>query len=443
MRHDLGTTSAVFRVFNNSSGPEASQVSSVQTELIVPLGSIAGRDPHIAYAGDALLRAPGAGEDIYFAKKRDFYHEKISRSHFIVNLDDEGLPRISDLGSEHGTKLQSQGSESKVSLIPGFSYLLHEGDKLWLAQEENRFYEFIGLRQGAYVRMSRCLLTENRLHESPYWDWMHIVPGQTWHSSALVDADGVPIHAEGSFQIRIEPRGDMRGDNVYRAVVDYSASSSRPRRIFEQGPGSKLYATDYGALSQESDAKGYRVAYELMLPGESDAKTKGATLRFLRPQYLQILAKIDPQGWPREVLIGFNFLERRSKHQAKLIFNAANGGAASGKSWRHALVRALIEARRNEVREFGSEHAWVDEAQVKKYLAKNVGAGFSNNVTKWKSDITKMLCEGVRDYQAMSPKSLALPNEVDWSELIEVDTSGPERRVRLNAGIELFVQECD
>lgn len=440
---DPGITSAVFRVINTSPRPEASKASLVQEELIVPLGSIAGRAPHIVYAGDALLRAPGAGEDIYFAKNRDFYHDKISRSHFTVDLDDHGQPRIRDLGSAHGTSMLSGGSDGEVPLTPGFSYLLEKRNRIQLAGDRERSYEFVGLRVGAYIRLSRCLYNNPDLQDSQYWEWMQIQPGQRWHSGEIVDAHGAQLHADGNFQVSVEPGEDMRGNRVYRALVDYPASGGRPRRIFEQGPGSRLYATDYGVLSDNPKVEGYRAAYQLMIPGESDVKTKGSTLRFLRPNYLQVLAKIDRQGWPREVLIGFNFFERKPVHQARLVFNAANGGVASGKSWRHALVRALIEARRNDVRAFGVEHAWINEEHVKKYLSKNVSAGFSNNVTKWKSDITKMVCEGVRDYQAMSPKNLALPNEVDWSDIVEVDTSGPERRLRFNVGIELFVEECD
>lgn len=436
---DLALTSAIFRVLGS---PGALGPTELQCKLIAPLNAAVGREPHIISAGDALLRAPGAGQEVYFSKQRDHFGVRVSRRHFTVEMDEHQLLRIRDLGSKNGTLMLGQDGASDVELIPGFSYRLAPGQRLRFGGHKELEYEFLGLEQGAYIRLTRCWASDAGLIDSDYWNWMHIAPEQTWSSTMVADVDGRPIHGPPHFQVKLSVQKARDGSKRARARIAYEGSSGASRRAFDQGPGSKLYGADLAFDCDQPDGKLYRVGYELMLPGAAmDGETKGPPIRFLRPEYLHLTAKLGSDGWPKEILVSFASEQALPKFQAKIVFNSAKGGATSGKSWRHALFWTLVSARLQDLSVGGGAWGWVDETLVSKIVEKKVSAGFSNNVTRWKADIRKIISNGIRDFQAKSQRILSAPDDVDWSEFVEVESWKNSVRLRLHTNITVSVEQ--
>lgn len=470
--HNLSRShSAVFRVISRSlrdSTPEDcadDQHGVIQERLIIPLNGIMGRYQLGQASAGLCLRAPGVGRECFYEKQLDYFDRECSKRHCVIELDDQGQTRIRDLSSTNGTWLwrapragrQKLGQWEELQV--GVSYPLELHQRIQIGDRSDFEYEFLGLTENAQIRIRYCAKNNDAIVHEHDWEWIPLSPnGKPWHTSELKDAKGQPLHGAPHFSVRIH----QRDCGSYLAEIEYDSYQGKRAPGYTQETGSKVYGAELVEHDEYGDSELYQVGYELLLPGNSGFETVGhggpstdTPHFFLRSQFLVMRALVDEEGWTTKASLHFSEYLTSQRHSTAITFyrtsakDDANNRLSKDelspgqyysekpKSIRQAIVCALVERRLRDQSTRAQDPGWLTRDDIigltkfKELSQKD----FSNNASKWRSDIAKFLETNAIEFQRSLNKLVAIPEEQDWKSFVEFKGTPQDLSLRLHPGI--------
>lgn len=469
------THCAVFRVYSRTvrdSAPldqDTPEEGIVQERVLIPLNAVMGRHQLGQSSGGLCLRGPGVGRECFYEKQLDYFDRECSKRHCIIELDDEGQPRIRDFSSTNGTWLwrslasTSSRGGSWERLSAGLSYPLLPGQRIQLGHRSNYEYEFVGLSSDAHIRIRYCAKTHDDLIHEHDWEWISIPPDASlWSSRDLKNSKGELLHQGPHLKVRVEA-GTTPG---YLAHIEYEGAQQQSKPGYTQTSGSQIYGAELIEHEEFGDSELYQVGYELLLPGRGGQKTalNGDTSIdsrqiFLRSRYLRLRADFDEEGWATRARLDFAEFLTAGPYSTDLTFNAVRNSGSSNerytpqelavgqyysarpKSLRHAIVCALIQKRLDDQRLRVQDPGWISQFEVIGLTeSKEIsGKEFQNNASKWRNDISKLLLANATELQRNLNQLVAIPQEQDWKSFVEFRGSKDDLSLRLHPGI--WVQE--
>lgn len=465
------THCAVFRVYSRTvrdSAPldqEEPEEGVVQERLLIPLNAVMGRHQLGQSSSGLCLRGPGVGRECFYEKQLDYFDRECSKRHCIIELDDEGEPRIRDFSSTNGTWVwRSTSSTSSRAgtwerLSVGLSCALKVGQRVQLGHRSNYEYEFLGLVAGAHVRIRYCSKTHDDIIHEHDWEWIMLpCDGSSWSSRELTNAQGETMHQGPHLRVRVEP-GPLSG---YLAHVEYEDTQLKSKGGYTQSSGSQVYGAELIEHEEYGDSELYQVGYELLLPGrggQNTALNRDTAIDnrqlFLRSRYLRLHAELDEEGWASRARLDFADFLTAGPYSTELTFNAVrSGGTASprfepgelapeqyysahAKSLRHAIVCALIQKRLEDQRKRVQDAGWISQFEVigLTEFKEISGKEFRNNASKWRNDIGKLLRANATELQRSLHQIVAIPEEQEWTSFVEFRGSKEALSLRLHPGI--------
>lgn len=434
-----------------------------QERLVIPLNRIMGRNQLEQPRASLPIYSPGeGGDELFVAPTLDYFDNRASREHCMIELDEGQNVCVRDLGSSYGTLLcrdQGQGKDLRWDLLtPGVSYGLKAGYRLRLGVESSVEYEYVGTTPDIHIRLrywSRDIVFP--LECTPF-EWVSIpTDGGQWSSAQILGEGGQPLHDGPHLTVRTS-----LGEVWPVARVELEATEVSAQKDTVQLSGSMIHGADLDTSGEPDVLHNFRVGYELLLPGPSSKATGLGFVNhtFLSPQRLKFHAVLDAQGWLSFVAVGYAHVQTPESYRTPVEFKgdrsydtsslpvsephtvseiARRGDDAKKPSLSKAIVVALLEQRRLDLLAgAGAEAGWVSRQAVARVLGEEFSEEkFQNNFTKWRSELSKKLKITASSFRETRSKTCGIPEEVDWTKFAESRTEEGRLFVRLCPMIEL------